>query len=107
MIGFIIWSVVACILAGIGVSCRKHKEPVGFFTFVKPPQPAGEKIVRYNRAVSVLWFVSAALLELIGLPLLFAEQNSPVFLFVVFGCIVWLIGLIIAYIKIADHYTQS
>ena len=37
IIGFAIWSIVAIIFAGIGISCRKSHEAVGFFTGCKPP----------------------------------------------------------------------
>ena len=35
IIAFIIWSIVATIFLGIGISCRKSSEAVGFFIFVK------------------------------------------------------------------------
>lgn len=35
VIAFIIWSIVAALFLGIGISCRKSNEAVGFFTFVK------------------------------------------------------------------------
>ncbi len=34
---FIIWSTGAILFWGIGIRGRNSKEPVGFFTFVKPP----------------------------------------------------------------------
>ena len=37
ILGFIVWSVVAIIFWGIGISCRKSHEAVGFFTFDQPP----------------------------------------------------------------------
>jgi hypothetical protein len=74
----------------------------GFFTFVKPP--AVSDIGRYNHAVSILWVVSAVLLELLGIPILFIEQNSPVFLIMVFGVAALVIGMMIAYIRIEAKY---
>lgn len=104
--GFIIWSIIAFIFVGIGISCWNSKEAIGFFTFVKPPQISSENVINYNHAVSILWFIFAALLESIGLPLLFAEQNSPIFIFVVFGCVALIIALLIAYLRIEAHYKK-
>lgn len=61
-------------------------------------------VKKYNRAVSMLWFAGAVLLEMIGVPLLFFEQNSPIFIFVVLGVIVLVIGMIIGYIKVENKY---
>jgi hypothetical protein len=102
IIGFIIWSICALIFFSIGASCWKSEEAVGFFTFVKPP--AVSDIGRYNRAVSILWVVSAVLLELLGIPILFIEQNSPVFLIMVFGVAALVIGMMLAYIRIEAKY---
>ena len=61
IIAFIIWSIVAAVFFGIGISCRRSSEAVGFFTFVKPP--IVDDIRHYNNAVSVLWFVAASVFE--------------------------------------------
>ena len=63
IIGFIIVSVIAVIFLSIGISCRKSREAVGFFTFVKPP--IVEDVKHYNNAVSILWFVVAVWLKLL------------------------------------------
>lgn len=102
IIGFVVWSVIAVLFFGIGISGLKSKEAVGFFTFVKAP--IVNDVGKYNRAVSILWFVGAVLLEIIGVPLLFFEQNSPIFIFVTFGVIVLIIGMIIGYIKVENKY---
>ena len=52
IIAFVIWSIVAAIFLAIGISSRKSREAVGFFTFIKPP--VIENIEAYNRAVSNL-----------------------------------------------------
>jgi len=102
IIGFIIWTVVSFIFAVIGISCLRAKGPVGFFTFVKPPIVTNIK--KYNKAVAILWFVFALLLELLGLPFLFCEQNSPAFIVTVLGGFLLVIAIIISYIFIEKKY---
>lgn len=102
IIGFIFWSVIAALFLGIGISGLKSKEAVGFFTFVKAPTVNDVK--KYNRAVSILWFAGAVLLEIMGVPLLFLEQNSPIFILVVLGVIALVIGMMIGYMKVEKKY---
>ena len=102
ILGFIIWTIVSLIFLIIGISCRKAKEAVGFYTFSKAP--AVRDVKGYNHAVSNLWFVFSVLLELLGVPLLFLEQNSPYFLFVSILSIFLVIGLILVYMKIEAKY---
>lgn len=102
MIAFIIWSIVAILFLGIGISARKSKEAVGFFTFIKPPVITD--IIKYNRSVSMLWIIAAIILEILGIPLLIYEQNSPVFIFVTFGVIALVLGMLIAYFRIQTKY---
>ena len=104
MIGFMIWSLVAVLFAGIGLSTWKSEEAVGFFTFVKPPVVRDVKA--YNHAVSILWSISAVLLEMIGIPLLFLEQNFPVFIPIIFAVVVLLIGMMIAYLRLEEQYKE-
>lgn len=59
-------------ILGIGISSRKANEAEGFFIFEK--QPKVKDVKRYNNAVSILWFVSAAVLELIGIPFYFYNK---------------------------------
>ena len=103
-IAFFIWSIVAAIFLGIGISCRKSSEAVGFFTFVKPP--VVDDIRHYNNAVSVLWIVAAVVLEMMGVPFLFLEQNSPVFILIIFAVILLIIVMILTYIKIEEKYKR-
>ncbi len=98
IIGFVIWSIVAIIFLGIGISCRKAQEAVGFFTFIKPPTV--KRVEGYNRAVSALWIIAAILLEMIGIPILFAEQNSPIFILLIFAVMLLVIGMMIAFLRI-------
>lgn len=104
MIAFIVWSIVAAIFLGIGISCRRSNEAVGFFTFVKPP--VVDDIRRYNNAVSVLWFVAAVVLEIMGVPFLILEQNSPVFILLIFAVIILIIVMMVTYIKIEGKYKK-
>lgn len=104
IIAFIIWSIVAAIFLGIGISCRKSSEAVGFFTFVKPP--VVENVRKYNNAVSVLWFITVVALEIMGVPFLFLEQNSPVFILLSFGVMILVIIMIVTYIKIEGKYKK-
>lgn len=104
IMGFVIWSIVAIIFLGIGISCRKSHEAVGFFTFVKPP--IVEDVEHYNNAVSILWFVSAGVLEIIGIPFIFLKQNSPLFILIILGVIIGLIVMMITYLKIEAKYKK-
>lgn len=104
IIGFIIWSLVAVLFVGIGISCRKSNEPVGFFTGCKPPTV--EDVNRYNNAVSMLWFVSAGIYEVIGVPLLFLEQNSLWFIPIIFAVVIGLIVMMVVYLRIEAKYKK-
>ncbi len=103
VIAFIIWSIVAVLFLGIGISGRKSKEAVGFFTFLKPPVISD--VSKYNHSVSTLWIIAAVILEIIGMPLLFSEQNSPVFIPVILGVVALMIGTMIVYLRIQAKYT--
>lgn len=89
VIGFIIWSIVALIFLGIGISTYRAKDAVGFFTGVKPP--VVKDVKRYNKSVSIIWFVFAEIFEILGIPLLFLKQNSPFFLVSILGVVVLII----------------
>lgn len=104
IIGFILWSIGAAVFLGIGISCRKSTEAVGFFTFVKPPEI--DDIAHYNNAVSILWFTAAAVFEITGIPMLFLEQNSPYFIFMIFGIMILVIIIMISYLKIEAKYRK-
>lgn len=104
IIAFVIWSIVALIFVGIGISCRNSEKAVGFFTGVKAPDV--ENVKQYNRSVSVLWFVVAIVLEIIGVPFLCLEQNSPYFVFMILPTMACVIGMVIAYLKIESKYRK-
>ena len=104
IIAFIIWTLTALIFVAIGVSSRIAKEAVGFFTGVKPPEVTDVKA--YNRAVSNLWFIVAMAFELMGVPFLFLEQNSPYFIFIMLFTMPLVIGMAIAYLQIERKYKK-
>lgn len=105
VVGFIIWSVVAIIFMIIGISAWKSKQEVGFFTFSKPPKM--NDVIKYNHAVSKLWFSFAAILEVIGIPLLFVEQNSPIAILIIFEVMILVIAIIIIYLRIEKKHRQQ
>lgn len=104
IIGFTIWSIVAIIFLGIGISSRKSREAAGFFTFVNPPDV--QEVEQYNKAVSILWFAAAGVLELIGIPILFLQQNSPLYILIIFAVVLLVIIMMLAYFKIGMKYRK-
>lgn len=98
IISFVLWSICSVLFLGI-------KEAVGFFTFVKPPKV--EETGRYNRAVGTLWSVVAGIFEMIGIPLMFLQQNSPLFLLIIFAVIILLIGMMVVYTRIEARYRKK
>ena len=104
-VAVIIWSIIAALFFVVGFSCRKSKDAVGFFTFSIPP--AVEDIKSYNNAVSALWFVFAAVFEIIGVSLFFIEQNSPVVFLLILAVFIWVILLIFAYLRIEAKYKKK
>ena len=81
---------------------EKRRNRRAFFTFVDPPKVTDVK--GYNHAVSVLWIVAAAIFELMGISFLFLKQNSPIVFLIVFGVVVLIVGMMIAYSGIEDKY---
>ena len=104
LIGFIIWTIVSCLFLVIGITNRKADFPVGFFSNVKAPDVTDIK--KYNKEVSNIWLVFAILFELLGVPLLFFEQNDPVFIIVILGTVALIIGIIIAYLRVEMKYKK-
>ena len=102
IIAFVIWSVVAVIFLIIGASVWQSKEAVGFFTFVNPPQVKDVK--RYNHAVAKIWFTVAFVFEILGVPFLWYEQNSPLVIFIILGVVILIIAMMITYTRIEAKY---
>ncbi|MCR5728563.1 MAG: hypothetical protein K6G24_13995 [Lachnospiraceae bacterium] len=105
IIGFVIWSITSAVMLGIGIWSYRSKEPVGFFTGVKPPEVKDTK--KYNHAVAILWFGYAVLLEIMGIPLLFLEQNSAGFVPSLFGTVLISIGLAVGYTFIERKHRKD
>ena len=92
------------IFVGIGICSSRSNEAVGFFTFDKPP--IVKDVKKYNKAVARLWYVASVIYEVIGIPLLFLKQNSPLVIIIIFAIILWVILLIFVYIKIEIKYKK-
>ena len=102
--GFIIWSIVTILFVVIGLKCRKSDEPTGFFIGCKPAEI--KNVSGYNKAVSKLWFAAAVIYEIMGVPLLFLEQNSLLFIPIIFGVVLGLIVMMVVYLKIEGKYRK-
>ncbi len=104
IMAFIMWEIVAVVFLVIAISCRKAGKPVGFFSNVKPPEIPEENIGNYNRAVSNIWFVFTGIFALLGIPMLFFEQNSAGYIFLILAFPPLIIGTIVAYFKVEARY---
>lgn len=102
--GFLLWSVCAMLFLGIAVYARRSQRAVGFWANVKAPEVSDVK--QYNRAVSNLWLAGAFLFELLGIPFLFARQNSPLFIISVLGTVMLVLGMMIRYSFIESKYRK-
>ena len=91
IVAFLIWTLMSLTFFIIGLYAFKSQKPVSFFTFQETPTVKDMKA--YNKAVGKLWISSAILLEILGFPFLFLEQNSPFFLFVIFPTIFIILGI--------------
>ena len=105
IIGFVIWSITSAVMLGIGIWSYRSKEPVGFFSGVKPPEVKDTK--KYNHAVAILWFVYAVLLEILGIPLLFLKQNSAGFVLPLIGTVLISIGLAVGYTFVEKKHRKN
>lgn len=105
IIGFIIWSIVAIVFLGVGISSRKANEAVGFFPFGKPAKI--EDVQHYNNDVSFLWIVAAGMLELIGIAFLLLEQTAPLLILIFFALRILILAMLYMYFKIeTKHATR-
>ena len=102
IIAFVIWSAVSVIFLIIGISTWKAKEAAGFFTFVNPPKVKDTK--QYNHAVAKLWFAAAFIFEILGVPFLWYEQNSPLIIFIILGVVILVIAMMIIYVRVEAKY---
>lgn len=102
LIAFVIWTAVALVFLLIGISSWKSEKAVGFFSNVKPPEIKNVK--KYNKAVAKIWFGFAAAMEIIGIPLLFIEQNSPIAILIAFAVVALIIAIMIIYFRVEAKY---
>lgn len=104
IIGFIIWLICSLIFVFIGIAALRAKEPVGFFAQSEPPKVKDVKA--YNRAVAKIWFFFATGMFIIGLPLIFAKQNSPLFIIPILGAMFLSIAICVMYISVEKKYKE-
>lgn len=102
VIAFVIWTIVSLVFLLIGVSSWKSEKAVGFYSNAKPPEIKDVK--NYNKAVAKIWFGFAAAMEMIGIPLLFIEQNSPVALLIAIAVVALILGIMILYTRVEAKY---
>lgn len=104
VVAFIIWSIIASLFVVIGIVNWRSKIEVGFFTGVKPGKK--KDIVGYNHAVAKIWFFYAAVLEIIGIPLLFIKQNSIMAVVMILAVVALTIGITVVYVNIDAKYKE-
>lgn len=107
IIGYIIWVLVSIVFFIIGIVSWKSKMPVGFFSNIKSPETSEIADVKgYNHAVARIWFVFAAVMALLGLPLL-AGQNSPLVMITVIGSLWLCIAICVMYMRVEKKYRKK
>lgn len=93
VVAFLIWSACAVLLLAVGLYVRRSGKPAAFFT---SGAPGVRDVKRHNRALARIWFVGAAIFELLGLPFLLARQKSPLLLVPAAGTVFLCIGMAVA-----------
>ncbi len=88
MIAFIGWTIVACVFVMMGITHWKSDQVRGMVNS-RIPQIPEKNIKKYNHAVGILYWIFSILLELLGIPLLFLEQNNPIFLITILGTVIF------------------
>lgn len=63
-------------------------------------------VEHYDLAIAKLWFAAAGLLEIIGMPILFIEQNSVFFIPMTFAVVILVIAMMILYMRIEAKYRK-
>lgn len=102
---FCIWTLASLLFLGFSVHCWSAKKAVGFFANAQPPEVSD--IPAYNRAVARIWLVMGVLFELLGLPFLYAQQDSPIFIFLTLGVVFLMLGCIVAYVFTVNRYRKK
>lgn len=104
MIGFIGWTVVGCLLIGIGITAFFKKEAMGFWANIKIE--AVKDIKNYNDSVGKLFILYGIVFILLGTPLLMG-QNSPFILLSIIGVMIeTIIAMAIYNIVIEGKYRK-
>lgn len=104
-IAFIIWAIMGFAFMGMGTYDYFSEKTAGFWANAKTVPISDVKM--YNRAVGKLFFCFGMIFILLGLPLLFSKQNSPIILFSVIGVMFEVIGTMIIYMKIENKYRRK
>ncbi|WP_461811382.1 hypothetical protein [Faecalimonas sp.] len=104
-IAFIIWACVGFIFIVMGIFDYFSEKPVGFWANTKTVPIRDVK--KYNRATGKLFFCFGTIFVLLGLPLLYSEQNSSLILLSIIGTMFEVIGTMIAYMKIEEKYRRK
>lgn len=65
MFGFVVYLIVAAIMAGIGITQLKSKTPVGFYSGERPPaQHELSDVTGWNKKHGTMWVIYGAVLLL-------------------------------------------
>ena len=107
---------ISCLLCAfpffvIGYYQKDSKEPIVFWAGDSTLKETVKNIQGYNREISKLYikifWVFAAALEIIGIPLLFAKQNSPVVILPILMTMLLVAGIIAAYLKVEKKHREQ
>lgn len=100
-LGFLMWLPGGAAFMFLGIYAMCAKEPVRFWNIGELVQVTDVK--KYNRAMAKLWFVSAVVWVILGIPLLMG-QNSAWVTVPVLGGMCWAVALMVAYTRIEKKY---
>ncbi len=94
IIGFIIWALFGCFMAGLGIRAFFSKKAVGFWANTKTFQVNDLK--GYNRATGKLFIAFGVIFIVLGIPLL-NGQNSQYIVFSILGVMMETIAIMAIY----------
>lgn len=103
LLAFSIWLAMGVLLIGLGIYDYKAKSarPFGFWANVEAKFSV-KNVQAYNKALGKLFVVFGILFILLGLPLLFMEQNSALFMIPVVGTMLLSIGAMVVYTVVIE-----
>lgn len=105
IIGFLIWTIVGCLIICIGISALFSKKVVGFWANIKPFSVKDRK--EYNRATGLLFICYGIIFVVFGIPLLIG-QNSPYILLSILGVMLETIAMMAIYsLVITKKYREQ